>query len=340
MRKRTRYTLLAVALLLCALAVALYLRIQAPPEAARLLPESDAIVYINLKPLRAATHFDRNPVTPSPSLQQFIDATGIVPERDLDAAAFALHGMADPAGPNGPVAFSEVFEGRFDHDRLARYLAALAARQPNGAPAPNGGQEQYAGHTIYAIPSQGRTLRVCLLSYDVVAASNMPTPEQIHSILERHRAAASPFAGSSLLEARYKDVPAFASAWAVGHIALPFTDHGKVTLLGLELPLPADTTFVASLRYAPSVKLHPAGVALRIDQITPTATEAERSAQSLNQLLNLFRNIQLVQQPTPRTPEDAALRQFTDSIQIEPNKDRVTLTATIPPDTLKHLTPP
>ena len=327
MRKRTRYTLLAVALLLCALAVALYLRIKAPPEAARLLPESDAIVYVNLKPLRAATHFDRSPVPPSPSLQQFIDATGIVPERDLDTAAFALHGMADPRGPNGPVAFSEVFEGRFDHDRLARYLAALAAREPGG------GQETFAGHIIYSIPSQGRTLRVCILSYDVVAASNMPTPEQIHSILERHRAAASPFAGSSLLESRYKDVPAFAPAWAVGHIALPFVEHGRISVLGLELPLPADTTFVASLRYA-------GGVKRRIDQVTRCEGEADQSAQSLNQLLNLMRNIQLVQQPTPRTPEDAALRQFTDSIDIQPHHDRATLTATIPADALKHLSPP
>ncbi len=334
MRKRTRYTLLAVALVLCALAAALYLRIKAPPEAARLLPESDAIIYINLKPLRAATHFDRNPIPPSPSLQQFIDATGIIPERDLDAAAFALHGMADANGPNGPVAFSEVFEGRFDHDRLARYLAALAAPQANG------GQEQYAGRIIYSIPSQGRTLRVAILSYDVVAASNMPTPEQIHSILERHRAAASPFAGSSLLEARFKDVPAFAPAWAVGHIALPFVTNGKVNLLGLELPLPADTTFVASIRYAAGVKLRPVGVLLRIDQIAHTDTEAEQSAHSLNQLLNLFRNIQLVQQPTPRTPEDAALRQFTDSISIEPHNDRATLTATIPTEALKHLSPP
>ncbi len=331
MRKRTRYTLLAVALLLCALAAVLYLRIKAPPEAARLLPESDAIVYINLKPLRTATHFDRNPIQPSPSLQQFIDATGIVPERDLDVAAFALHGMADPHGPNGPVAFSEIFEGRFDHDRLARYLAALAATQPRTSSEP-AGQETYAGHTIYSIPSQGRTLRVVILSYDVVAASNMPTPEQIHSILERHRAGASPFAGSSLLEARYKDVPAFAPAWAVGHIALPFVEHGHISVLGLELPLPADATFVASLRYATGVKL-------RIDQIAHSESEADQSASSLNQLLNLFRNLQLTQQPTPRTPEDAAVRQFTDSIQIDPRKDRVTLTATIPTDTLKRLAP-
>ena len=326
MRKRTRYTLLAVLLVLCALAAALYLRQKAPPEIARLLPESDAIVFLNVKPIRAATHFDRNPPTPSPSLQQFIDATGIVPERDLDAAAFALHAMPDPSGPNGPVAFTEVFEGRFDTPRLTRYLAALAATQSNG------GQEDYAGHIIYSIPSQGRTLRVTLLSYDTLAASNMPTPEQIHSILERHRAAASPFAGSSLLEARYRDVPSFSSAWAIGHLGIPFLQNGRISLLGLELPLPADTTFVASLRYAGA--LH-----LRIDQITDTEAEATQSAQTLNQLLNLFRNLQFAQQPTARTPEDVAVHQFTDSLLIEQHGTRATLTATLPTETLKHLAP-
>ena len=111
MGKRTRYTLLTVVLVLGALAVAVYLRQKAPPEVARLLPESDAIVYVNLKPVRAATHFDRNPVKPSAEYQQFIDATGIVVERDLDSAALALHRMENPKGPNGAVAYSEVFQG-------------------------------------------------------------------------------------------------------------------------------------------------------------------------------------------------------------------------------------
>jgi hypothetical protein len=335
MRKRTRYTLLAVVLLLCALAAALYLRMKAPPEAARLLPESDAIVYVNLKPLRASTHFDRNPVPPSPSLQQFTDATGIVPERDVDSAAFALHRMADPNGPNGTVAFSEVVEARFDRARLERYLAALAARLPNGSPAPDAGQEGYAGRTIYNIPSQGRMLRVAVLGYNTVVASNMPTPEQIHSMLDRHRAAASPFAGSSLLNDRYGDVPAFSVAWGIGHIGLPFAAPGSaqnhITLLGVELPLPADTTFVASVRYAGAVKL-------RVDQITPSEADAQQSVHQLNALLNLFRSLQQIQQPTARTPEDSAIRQFTDSIEIEQHRDRATLTATLPAEALKRLT--
>ena len=59
MRKRTRYSLLLMLALVSALVVAVWLRKTAPPEVARLLPESDAIVYANLKPLRLATHFDR-----------------------------------------------------------------------------------------------------------------------------------------------------------------------------------------------------------------------------------------------------------------------------------------
>src|SRR5271170_2489322 len=196
MHKRTRYSLLLMLALMVALVVVLVLRKAAPPEVARLLPESDAIVYANLKPLRVATHFDRTPVDRSPEFQQFIDATGIVPERDLDAAAFALHRMDNPNGPNGPVAYSEVFEGRFDGARLARYLAGMATAR-----------EEYAGHTIFTIPIEGRQLRIAQLGYDTVAASNMPTTEQIHAMLDRYRAAASPFSGSSLLAARYRDVP-------------------------------------------------------------------------------------------------------------------------------------
>ena len=119
MRSRTWISLVIALAVLGALAVALFLRAKAPPEAARLLPESDAILYVNLKPLRAATHFDQTQVPRSADLQRFIDETGIVPERDLEAAALALHRMQNPRGPNGPVAYSEVFVAHFDGQRLA-----------------------------------------------------------------------------------------------------------------------------------------------------------------------------------------------------------------------------
>ncbi len=327
MRKSTRYSLLIVLALVAALATAIFLRKAAPPEAARLLPESDAIVYFNLKPLRLATHFDRTQVTRSADYQHFIDATGIVPERDLDDAAFALHRMDDPNGPNGPVGYSEVFEGRFDGTRLATYLATIATSR-----------ESYDGHTIFTIPvgeldpktHTARQLRVAQLDYDTLAASNMPTTEQIHSILDRHRAAASPFSGSSLLSARYRDVPLLSSAWAIGHIGLPFSERGYISVLGLQLPLPEDTTFVASLRYVGT--LH-----LRVEQIAPTDAAAARSAETLTALLGLFKSIQ---QGQPRIPADASLRTMIESLKIEQHKDRTVLIGTVPLDLLKQLTAP
>jgi len=323
MRKRTWYSLLLMLALIVALIAAVWLRKHAPPEAARLLPESDAIVYVNLKPLRSATHIDRTPVNRSPDYQQFIDATGIVPERDLDAAAFALHRMDDPAGPNGPVAYSEVFEGRFDGTRLARYLSSIASSQ-----------EQYVGHTVYTIPVEGRFLRIAQLGYDTIAASNMPTPEQIHAMLDRYRASASPFAGSSLLAARYHDVPLLSGAWAIGHVGLPFSERGRITIFGLELPLPEDSTFVASLRYGLGA-LH-----LRIEQIAPTDADATRSTAALNSLLQLFQAIQPKVEAQTDASDAEAFHQFASSIQIEQRKDRAVLTANLPTQLLKKLATP
>ena len=327
MHRRTRYSLLLMLALMVALVVALVLRKAAPPEAARLLPESDAIVYANLKPLRLATHFDRTQVTRSPDYQRFVDATGIVPERDLDSVAFALHRMDDPTGPNGPVGYSEVFEGRFDGERLARYVATIATAKEN-----------YAGHDIFTIPvgdgKATRPLRIAQLEYDTIAASNMPTPEQIHSILDRHRAAASPFAGSSLLSSRYRDVPAFASAWAIGHIGLPFSDRGYISIAGLRLPTPEDTTFVASLRFLGTLRL-------RIEQIAPTDSDAARAAETLTTLLVVLKSVEQTQmQMHPNTPSDASFLELMNSAKVEQRKDRAVLTGNIPLDLVKRLTTP
>jgi hypothetical protein len=319
MRKSTRYSLLVMLAFIAALILALILRKAAPPEAARLLPESDAIIYANLRPIRAVTHFDRTPVTRSTEYQHFIDATGIVPERDLDVAAFALHRMDDPNGPNGPVGYSEIFEGRFNGARLAGYLATIATSR-----------ERYAGRDIFTVPiTDGklvRPLRISQLDYDSIAVSNMPTAEQIHSILDRHRSAASPFSGSSLLSARYRDVPLLSSAWGIGHIGLPFSERGYISIYGLQLPLPEDTTFVASLRYVGT--LH-----LRIEDIAPTEPDAANATETLTTLLGIFKSIQQVQ---PHT--DEAFRQMLASVKIEQHKDRSVLTANIPTELLHQLT--
>ena len=309
MRRRTRYSLLTMLVLMAAFVVAVVLRGKAPPEVARLLPESDAIVYLHLKPIRSATHFEQTAVNRAPDYQKFVDATGIVFERDLDSVAFALHRMPEANGPNGPVAYSEVFEGRFDGRRLTDYLKSIATAR-----------EQYAGHEIFTIPMEGRTLRVAILGYDTVAASNMPTTEQIHSILDRHSSAASPFAGSSLLAARYQDVPLLSIAWGIGHIGLPFSESGKISVLGLQLPLPEDTTFVASARYLGTIHM-------RVEEFAPSEADAAKSAQSLSGLLALLQGIQGTQ---GGGGGDAALAGFLQSMKIEQRRDRVLLTGRVP----------
>jgi len=179
MNKRTRRTLWIVAAVLLMLAVAIFLRSKAPPEAARLLPESDGIVYINFKPVRAFLHKDMKPPRRVAEYQQFVDAIGFDWEQDLDEVAIALHRMPDPNGPNGAVAYSMVLVGKRTGKRLNDWLEAHAASR-----------ESYAGHTIYSIPSEGRTVRVAQIGYDMVAVSNKPTTEQIHSMIDRHRTAA------------------------------------------------------------------------------------------------------------------------------------------------------
>ena len=331
MRKRTLIPLLIAILLLAALGAALYLRANAPPEAARLLPESDAIVFLNLKPVRSVTHFDKNPVQRSPDFQHFIDVTGIVPERDLDSIALAFHHMPDPNGPNGPVAFSEVFVGRFDGVRLGQYLHSLASTE-----------EPYAGRTIYTIPIDGRLFRIAQLAYDTLAASNMPTTEQIHSMLDRSRAGALSTPGSSLLAARYHEVPILSEAWGIGHIGLPLTstdDPNFIAIDGLQLPLRTDTDFVASLRYTATEHVFSGGALhLRIEELAPSQALAASTVDALTNLLSVARTLQANQpQPTPSPSADAS-KAILNSVTLTRSDNRVLINAAAGIDQLKSLT--
>lgn len=315
--RRTRITISIVAVVLLLLAGAIYLRVKAPPEVARLLPESDGIVYLNVRPLRAAAHFEQHPVQRSADYQHFIDATGIDPERDLDQVAFGLDRMPNANGPNGPVAFSEVFQGHFNGRKLAAYLQSVTTDT-----------ESYAGHTIYCIPVEGRTVRVTPLGYDMVAVSNTPTTEQIHSIIDQYRTAALPFTGSSLLAAHYSDVPILSPAWGVGKIGLPLSDEaGGITVMGVSLPFSPDTTFVASLSWAGKTKL-------RIEEIAPTVEAAVTSSDAVQSLLTFVRSLESA---APPDANNADVRALLASAQITHHKDHALFTATIPSSLLQKL---
>jgi hypothetical protein len=144
--RKTKAGLIFAGVVALLLVGTLYLQKKAPPQAARLLPESDAIVYFNVAPIRAVSGFGARPVDHDPDYQHFIDATGIEFERDLSQAAFALHRMPNPLGPNGPVAYSSIFVGKFDHTRLSNYLDSISQSK-----------EHYDGRDIYNISIEGRT---------------------------------------------------------------------------------------------------------------------------------------------------------------------------------------
>ena len=316
MSRRTRRTLLIVAALLVLVALAVFLRSKAPPEAARLLPESDGIIYIDLRPVRTLIHKELKPPQRSAEYQEFIDAIGIDPERDLDQAAIALHRMPDPSGPNGQVAYSMVLVGKITGQRLNAWLDAHAASR-----------ETYDGQTIYSIPSEGRTVRVAQIGYDTIAASNFPTPEKIHSILDRHRTAAWPLSGSTLLQDHYHDVPLLSLAWGVGQIGLPFSESGSIHIFGLALPLEPDSTIIASVAPALPIRNSLGSLRLRVEEIAPSEATATSQAAALATLVTMARGI------TPQlgsNPANNSLKALLETAQVTQHGERVLVTATVP----------
>lgn len=320
MNRRTRRTLMVVAAVLVLLAVAVFLRSKAPPEAARLLPESDGIVYVNFRPIRAFLRKDLAPSHHDPDYQAFIDATGIDWERDLEQAAIAMHRMDDPNGPNGPVAYSMVLVGKIKGQQLRKWLDAHSTTR-----------EFYGGATIYSIPSDRRTVRVAQIGYDMVAISNFPTTEKIHSIVDRHRAAALALAGSTLLSRHYHDIPLLSIAWGMGRIGLPFNESGAINVFGLQLPLQSDSTIVASI--APELPLAEA-LHVRVVDEAPSEQAAQAESSALDNLVTLART---VTEPLADNPANRALKELLKTAEVSRSRDRVVIKATLPPSFFSSL---
>jgi hypothetical protein len=320
MHRRTRRSLFILAAVLVLLALAVFLRSKAPPEAARLLPESDGILYINLKPVRSFLHKGLKPPRRVPEYQEFVDATGVDWERDLNQVAIALHRMPDPKGPNGPVAYSMVLVGNLTGSRLNAWLDTHAASR-----------ESYAGHTIYSIPSEQRTVRVAQIGYDMLAVSNTPTPEQIHSMLDRHRTAALPFAGSTLLTQHYHEIPLLSIAWGVGQIGLPFSESGAIHVFGFSLPLEDDSTIIACV--TPGLSL--GGVLnVKVEEIAPTDDVAIRQAASIATLITLARGFTA---PLATTAENTGLKELLKTAAVTQKRNRVVVGAFLTPSVLSSL---
>ena len=303
-----RKLLILATLLVAAAAVGfvLYHRSTQVPEAARLLPEGDLIIYANLKPVHL---FDLNKsasVQPQGEYKDFVDRTGIQPERDLDEVAMSRRDTPD----GRDVESSEILIGHYDQSRLRDYLQLLStAREP------------YRNYTIYSIAHEGHTVRVALLDAGKVAVTNMASPEPMHGIIDR---SLKPSAGPVLLS-HYGDVPLGSLAWLIDRI--PNKPDNVQLPGGFAITLPAEAVAVGSLRYTGSLLL-------RADVFAQSEAQARQIVDSANSHLALVRSIgQFIKTKGP----DQDIKAAFDSLQATQKENVAIFTATIPQSILKKI---
>jgi len=318
--RRSLPILIAVLLVAAAVALIVTLRKHAPPEAARLLPGADGFVYINLKWVRAFNAANQLPsVSREAEYQKFVDETGFQFERDLDEAAFAIHYPESwghgTAGNSPEPRFSEVFVGKFDSSRLIPYLKKLSSST-----------ESYRNFDIYAIPLEGRTVRVTILSYDSVAVSNHPDPNVIRGIVERSRKLASPFGGPSLLRKYYRQVPLASLAFSILRVRpSEMSSMSGFSSWSLLFSKPAVT--VISARYLRA--LH-----LRAEAFANDESDAQAIADKISAFVSLFH---AAEGNLGTHGTDMDVKSFFDSLKVEHSDSRAVLTATIPEGFIKKV---
>lgn len=300
-------------IIVAAVWAAVFLRRHAPPEPARLLPTADGFIYVDLKWMRYTDVAKKLPaVAHDPEYEQFIQATGFQFERDLQEAALAVH-YASPQTGN-ETRFSEVVVAKIDGDRLRAYLKGLASSV-----------DTYRAIDIYNIPLENRTLRVAILGYDTVAASNVNDASVIRGIIDRSRKLASPFGGPALLRQSYKRVPLTSLAWAIFKLN---TSGSGSSALGLPVSGPA--TAVASVRYVPLV----GEVHFRAEAFTRDEQAAEQLTSQVNTYLAIFHSAET--SVSGQTP-DPDIKKALDSLKVSQEKDRTVLTATLPAGLLRKM---
>ena len=314
MRRHRSWVALAVVLVAFAIAALVYVRSRAAPEAVRLLPESDAVFFVNLRLMRLAHVFGEAPsITYDPEYEQFVKETGFQFERDLDQAAFAVHTPSGPARDQSLLErarYSEIFIGKFDAQRATTYFRKLASSTEN-----------YRGALIYAIPHEGRTVRTAILALDTVAVSNTPDATAIHEMIDKYRAAAWPASGPSLVREHYRQVPLGCLAWAL--VRVPAQQVTSLSLPGgMEVPMRslAGSTIVGSARYLTA--LH-----LRVEALTPNESDALQLLEIAKTFLALVRS---AESSVTQGGADADVKSFFDSLKVEQHGSRVALTATVP----------
>ncbi len=312
-RRNTLWAVFAAVLIIAAIVAAVLLRKRAAPEVARLLPDSDAVLYVNLEPVRLLTDLGKKPVQDrEPEYEDFVRETGFEFERDLDKAAFAIHYGAAANNKTADTRYSEVFQGRFDSGRVSQYLRKLAKDV-----------ERYHDRDVFIIPMEGRTVRVALLTYDLTAVSNTDGPDVIHGIIDRQTQAALPFAGPPLVSEYYRRVPLGSVLWTIARTPANAVsqDHGELLLPGAWTGLlPRGSIVIASAR-----PLN--GVHLRAQVLTQSDDQARDFASRVTTFLALFKSLDISMDGGGPDPDVKAAFQ---SIEIHQEKDQAILTANVP----------
>jgi hypothetical protein len=315
MRQRRRNLWIAVAVLLAfgAILVAVLLRKHAAPDAVRLLPNADAVLYVNLEPVRLLTDLGKKPPkTREREYDNFVQQTGFEPERDLDHAALAIHYGNTPGNPASETRYSEIMQGHFNSQRVSDYLKKLSKQV-----------EPYKDFDIFIIPLEGRTLRVVLLGVGTAAASNTEGPDAIHGMVDRYKQAALPFAGPDVVRDFYPRVPLGSVVWTIARIPANSTPQDRTELL---LPgswsslLPRGSTVIASAR--PLNDVH-----LRAQVITRDENQARQFSERVAAFLTLFRSLDISLDGGGPDPD---VKKAFDSFDVRQENNEAVLTASVP----------
>jgi hypothetical protein len=315
MRIRKNYLWVVVALLVIVggIVTAILLRKRAAPDAVRLLPNSDAVLYVNLEPVRLLTDLGKSPPRErDPQYEDFVRQTGFEFERDLDKAAFAIHYGVPVAGKPAETRYSEILQGHFDNTRVGDYLHKLASAV-----------EHYHDYDIYQIPIEGRTVRAALLGVDIAAVSNVDSADVIHGMIDRYKQAALPFSGPELISRYYSRVPLGSIVWTIARppAGSGSEDHGELLVPGgWSGLLPRDSVVIASAR--PLNDVH-----LRALVILHSESEAEKFAAQVDTYLALFKSLEI---SMDSGGPDKDVKAAFDSLEIHQDKSDAVLTAKVP----------
>jgi len=315
MRIRKNYVWVAVAVVVIAggILTAILLRKRAAPDAVRLLPECDAVLYVNLEPIRLVTDLGKTtPKDRDPQYEDFVRQTGFEFERDLDKAAFAIH-YAVPIKDKAPeTRYSEILQGHFDNARVSNYLHNVAS-----------GVESYQGYDIYSVPVEDRTVRLALLGVDIAAASNMESADTIHGMIDRYRQAALPFTGPALVTQYYARVPLGSIVWTVARppSSSRHEDHEELLVPGgWSGLLPPDSVVIASARPLNDVRL-------RAEVVTRDDGQAQNFTEQVNTYLAVFKSLEI---SMDTGGPDKDVKAAFDSLEVHQEKNEAVLTAKVP----------